>query len=302
MSTLIILSFLLLLRGLHLHHAAIFEIINQCPYTIWAAAIPGGGQSLVSGQNWTINVNARMDEARIWARTGCTFNDSGHGNCQTGDCNGLLECQTYGTPPNTLARFTLNGFNNLDFIDISLAEGFNVPMEFSPTAGCDQRIISCAADIKGQCPTELQSPGGCNDPCTVFQTDEYCCNSARNAVGLSPVTWDTTVVAYAQNYANQRIGDCQLVHSGGPYGENIFWGSGAEFTAADAVNSWVSEKQYYDYASNTCAAGKVCGHYTQVVWKSSTSIGCAGVKCNNGAIFIICNYKPAGNIIGQRPY
>ncbi|KAM0937358.1 putative CAP domain-containing protein [Dioscorea sansibarensis] len=127
-------------------------------------------------------------------------------------------------------------------------------------------------------------------------------NSARSAVGVGPVTWDTTVAAYAQNYANQRIGDCKLVHSGGPYGENLFWGSGAEFTAADAVNSWVSEKQYYDYASNTCAAGKVCGHYTQVVWRSSTSIGCARVKCNSGAIFIICNYKPAGNIVGQRPY
>ncbi|KAH7673637.1 Cysteine-rich secretory protein-related protein [Dioscorea alata] len=118
-------------------------------------------------------------------------------------------------------------------------------------------------------------------------------NSARSAVGVGQVTWDATVAAYAQNYANQRIGDCKLVHSGGPYGENIFWGSGAEFTAADAVNSWVSEKQYYDYASNTCAAGKQCGHYTQVVWRSSTSIGCARVKCNSGAIFIICNYKGA---------
>lgn len=127
-------------------------------------------------------------------------------------------------------------------------------------------------------------------------------NAARAAVGVGPVSWDSTVAAYAQNYANQRIGDCRLVHSGGPYGENLFWGSGADFTAADAVKSWVDEKQWYDYDSNTCAAGKVCGHYTQVVWRASTSIGCARVKCNSGAIFIICNYKPAGNIVGQRPY
>ncbi|KAJ0978919.1 hypothetical protein J5N97_014393 [Dioscorea zingiberensis] len=179
MSTLIILSSLLLLLRLPLHHAAIFDIINHCPYTVWAAAIPGGGRKLDSGENWTINVNARMDEGRIWARTGCTFNVSGHGNCQTGDCNSLLECQTYGRPPNTLARFTLNGFNNLDFIDISLAEGFNVPMDFSPAAGCDQRI-RCAADINGECPTELSTVGGCNDPCTVFKTDEYCCYSGYN--------------------------------------------------------------------------------------------------------------------------
>ncbi|XP_042374791.1 pathogenesis-related protein 1-like [Zingiber officinale] len=127
-------------------------------------------------------------------------------------------------------------------------------------------------------------------------------NSARSAVGVGPVSWDDTVAAYAQSYAEQRIGDCQLVHSGGPYGENLFGGSGADWTAADAVGLWVGEQQYYDYDSNSCAAGQVCGHYTQVVWRSSTAIGCARVTCNNGAIFIICNYNPPGNIDGQRPY
>ncbi|RWW14637.1 hypothetical protein GW17_00021576 [Ensete ventricosum] len=41
-------------------------------------------------------------------------------------------------------------------------------------------------------------------------------NAARAAVGVGPVSWDNTVAAYAQNYANQRAADCQLVHSGGP--------------------------------------------------------------------------------------
>ncbi|KAJ6796815.1 pathogenesis-related protein PRB1-3-like [Iris pallida] len=127
-------------------------------------------------------------------------------------------------------------------------------------------------------------------------------NSARSAVGVGPVSWDTTLEAYAKNYANQRVGDCQLVHSGGPYGENLFWGYGKPFDAADAVNSWVSEKQYYNYNSNTCAAGKVCGHYTQVVWRNSVNIGCARVICNSGAIFIICSYNPPGNYVGERPY
>ncbi|KAJ0963365.1 hypothetical protein J5N97_028487 [Dioscorea zingiberensis] len=127
-------------------------------------------------------------------------------------------------------------------------------------------------------------------------------NSARDAVGVGSMTWDTTLEDYAKNYANERIGDCNLVHSGGPYGENLFWGSGGGFTAGDAVNAWVAEKQYYDYDSNSCASGRVCGHYTQVVWRSSTNIGCARVVCNNGGIFITCNYYPAGNVIGRRPY
>jgi len=127
-------------------------------------------------------------------------------------------------------------------------------------------------------------------------------NSARAAVGVGPVSWDDAVAAYAQNYADQRIGDCQLVHSGGPYGENLFWGSGRDYSAADAVNAWVAEKQYYDYDSNTCASGEVCGHYTQVVWANSVNIGCARVTCDSGAIFITCNYNPPGNYVGQRPY
>ena len=114
--------------------------------------------------------------------------------------------------------------------------------------------------------------------------------------------WDDTVAAHAQNYAKQRRGDCALQHSGGPYGENMSKGPGVEYTPADAVNSWVSEKQYYDYNLNTCVQGEKCGHYTQVVWKNSQKLGCACVKCDDGAIFITCNYDPPGNVVGQKPY
>ncbi|CAD5176496.1 unnamed protein product [Musa acuminata subsp. malaccensis] len=159
-----------------LSHAATFEIANQCSDTVWAAAVPGGGRQLDSGQSWTNEVSPGTAGCRVWARTGCSFDGSGHGSCETGDCGGLLECQAYGSPPNTLAEFSLNQDNNNDFIDISLVDGFNVPMDFSPTTGgCHG--IRCAADINGQCPSELKAPGGCNNPCTVFKTEEYCCNS-----------------------------------------------------------------------------------------------------------------------------
>jgi pathogenesis-related protein 1 len=48
--------------------------------------------------------------------------------------------------------------------------------------------------------------------------------------------------------------------------------------------------------------GKSCGHYTQVVWRTSTKIGCARVVCNNGATIISCNYSPHGNFNRQSPY
>ncbi|KAK9988771.1 hypothetical protein SO802_029010 [Lithocarpus litseifolius] len=114
------------------------------------------------------------------------------------------------------------------------------------------------------------------------------------------MTWDANLATFAQNYANQHKGDCRLVHSGGPYGENLA-GSTGDLTGTAAVNLWVAEKSQYNYNSNSCVGG-VCGHYTQVVWRNSVRLGCAKVRCNNGGTFIGCNYDPRGNIIGQRPY
>jgi len=126
-------------------------------------------------------------------------------------------------------------------------------------------------------------------------------NAARAAVGVGKITWDPKVAAYANDYANKRKGDCNLQHSGGPYGENLAKGTGS-FTGVAAVRLWVNEKADYNYNSNSCAPGKVCGHYTQVVWRDSTRLGCARVQCNNKWFFVICNYDPPGNIIGRRPY
>jgi len=127
-------------------------------------------------------------------------------------------------------------------------------------------------------------------------------NDARAQVSVDALVWDDTVAAYAQDYANQRMGDCAMQHSGGQYGENLFEETGEADPVGGAVMAWVNEKQYYDYSSNSCAEGQVCGHYTQVVWRDSKRLGCAQAQCNNGGNFVICNYDPPGNVIGQTPY
>ncbi|PKI53176.1 hypothetical protein CRG98_026437 [Punica granatum] len=64
----------------------------------------------------------------------------------------------------------------------------------------------------------------------------------------------------------------------------------------------------HDYASKRAGdcrlvhSGKVCGHYTQVVWRNSVRLGCAKIRCITGGTFIGCNYDPPGNFIGQQPY
>ncbi|XP_072957198.1 protein P21-like [Typha angustifolia] len=166
-----------LLLLISLSTAATFTVINQCSYTVWAAAVPGGGRQLNAGQSWVLNVNAGTTGGRIWARTGCSFDGNGNGKCQTGDCGGKLACTAYGVPPNTLAEYALNQYGKQDFFDISLVDGFNVPMNFLPTSGGCSKGPHCSADVTSQCPSQLKAPGGCNNPCTVFKTNEYCCNS-----------------------------------------------------------------------------------------------------------------------------
>lgn len=98
-------------------------------------------------------------------------------------------------------------------------------------------------------------------------------NAARAAVGVAPLSWSSDLESYALGYAQSQVNQClPLQHSHGPYGENLFWGSGKEWTPEEAVTAWTDEVEDYDYETNSCTAGKMCGHYTQVVWANTTQV------------------------------
>jgi uncharacterized protein YkwD len=126
---------------------------------------------------------------------------------------------------------------------------------------------------------------------------------------LPPLCWSNTVAAVAQAWAD----NCTWQHNPdrGFLGENIFAGSGNWLVsgASSAVSLWAAEAADYDYASNSCESGKVCGHYTQIVWRSSENVGCGITLCNTGSpfgggswTFVVCDYDPPGNWVGQRPF
>ncbi|CAH2077364.1 unnamed protein product [Thlaspi arvense] len=127
-------------------------------------------------------------------------------------------------------------------------------------------------------------------------------NTLRAKLRLPPLKWSNNLARYATRWARTRRGDCKLIHSGGPYGENLFWGSGKGWTPRDAVVAWGSERKYYDRRTYRCKANGDCLHYTQLVWKKSLRIGCAIGFCKSGDTFITCNYDPPGNIVGQPPF
>lgn len=158
-------------------------------------------------------------------------------------------------------------------------------------------------------------------------------NDSRASLGataMQTMVWDDELA----NFAGQLASNCVFAHStltqrrnvpgwvGITVGENLAVANSYAASPSDqydparlqsflqsAMNSWWSERVNYSYASNTCATGQTCGHFTQMAWASSNRIGCAVARCNPlqglpvGPVhFLSCNYGPAGNLAGQRPY
>ncbi|KAG8632339.1 thaumatin-like protein 1 [Manihot esculenta] len=172
-----------------------FTITNKCDYTVWpgilsnadAPALSTTGFALQKGETKTITAPASWG-GRMWARTLCTQDSTGKFSCLTGDCgSGKLECSGSGAaPPATLAEFKLDGYGGMDYFDVSLVDGYNLPLLVVPQGGSGQNCSStgCVVDLNGSCPSELKvtSSAGdsvaCKSACEAFRQPQYCCNGA----------------------------------------------------------------------------------------------------------------------------
>ncbi|CAD1808766.1 Cysteine-rich secretory family protein [Candida parapsilosis] len=117
-------------------------------------------------------------------------------------------------------------------------------------------------------------------------------NQYRAQHQAGDLAWDVDTYNYAKNNADNY--DCSgiLTHTHGQYGENLAAGFK---DGPSAVKAWYDEGETYDYST-----ANEYNHFTQVVWKGSTKVGCAYKDCRSTGwgLYIVCEYDPAGNIIG----
>lgn len=186
-------------------------VANNCPFTIWPAHytdlnvaqnVPDHptGWEAPAYTSVTFNVPDSWKAGRIWARSNCDFSTNpGPNSCLAGGCNGGLLCDPHtgtGVPPVTLAEFTFQGDGNQDFYDVSLVDGYNLPMRITNNVGCTNP--DCPVDLNGECPEPLKgpfdpsgAPVGCKSACAANvdgnPTDSAnCCSGSHSTPETCP--------------------------------------------------------------------------------------------------------------------
>ncbi|KAG8913746.1 hypothetical protein FRC02_005327 [Tulasnella sp. 418] len=187
-----------------------FTVTNQCSYTVWPAvftdlnvgsAVPDieTGWEAFPYTSRTFTVPDNWKAGRIWGRQGCDFSSNpGPNSCSTGGCNGGLLCDPRtgtGVPPVSLAEFTLSAAGGLDFYDVSLVDGSNIPMRITTSASCP--VAECIADLNIDCPAALRKIDGngrtvgCKSDCLVDpnpQDSASCCSGSHKKPETCPIS------------------------------------------------------------------------------------------------------------------
>ncbi|KAG0519904.1 hypothetical protein BDA96_08G026700 [Sorghum bicolor] len=201
-----------------------FTITNNCGYTVWPGVLSGAGSpalettgfELPPGASQTLEAPAGWS-GRLWGRTLCSTDATTNKfTCATGDCgSGTVACGGgNAAPPATLAEFTLDGSGGMDFYDVSLVDGSNLPLLVAPSssgAAGNCAPTGCLVDLNAACPADLRvvvtsssaaadvnadDVVACKSACLAFGSPEYCCSGEY----ASPTTCRPS--AYSEFFKN----------------------------------------------------------------------------------------------------
>ncbi|MEZ5708662.1 MAG: CAP domain-containing protein [Blastomonas sp.] len=135
-------------------------------------------------------------------------------------------------------------------------------------------------------------------------------NAARRAVGAPPLQWDDALAGDALDYARYLARNRKFEHADQSgwtvrQGENLWMGTRTAFTYDEMVGGWIDEQRFFRrgiFPQDSSSTGRWqdVAHYTQLIWPTSTRIGCA-IAANDKDEFLVCRYFPAGNIAGRDP-
>jgi len=131
-------------------------------------------------------------------------------------------------------------------------------------------------------------------------------NSVRAEAGVAPLAWDQALGNAAAAYATQLALTNRFQHSDRNArrgtGENLWMGTHWYFSYDAMVRGWASERSDFMPgifpAVSRSGNWENVGHYTQMVWPTTTHVGCA-VASNGRVDYLVCRYSPAGNIDGK---
>lgn len=121
------------------------------------------------------------------------------------------------------------------------------------------------------------------------------------------MVWDDALasdaLAWAQNLASSGGSSGTLTHATGTgEGENLYWQSNSDNPYTNAATAWVEEKSTYNGEAITGTGNfEEYGHYTQIIWKSTTKIGMGIASDGSGGYYVVARYTPEGNVIGETP-
>ncbi len=122
-------------------------------------------------------------------------------------------------------------------------------------------------------------------------------NRVRERHCAAPLAWSQKLAQLAQKWANHlRDAGCVFGHSGGDTGENLAAGTIGALDPAGSVAMWADEEKLYRFPNG--GFSMKTGHFTQLVWRATTHVGCGHSQCNGNDIYV-CEYDPAGNVEGE---